>query len=251
MLSSSLTLAVLNMFPAQEPVPAAAARPAPHAALVPVDRLDEAPWKERFDAVDARIARGDVELLFLGDSITEGWEYDGQEVWEQFYGKRKALNLGFSGDGTQHVLWRLEHHGLDRLTRPAPGASSPRLTVLMIGTNNSNGSDHTAEEIAEGIVAIVEALRAKLPQAKVLLLAIFPRGEKPDAQREKNARASALASRIADGKMVHYLDIGPSFLEADGTLSPLVMPDLLHLATDGYGIWAEALEPTLQELLAD
>lgn len=250
-LSCILALAVLAHPAAQESRPAAAGVPALHPALTPADRLEEAWWKERFEAANARIARGDVELLFLGDSITQGWEEEGRAVWDEFYGQYRAVNLGFSGDRTQHVLWRLEHHGLAALAKPEPEKSAPRLAVLMIGTNNSDGNYNTAEEIAEGIQAIVESLRAKLPRTKVLLLAIFPRGEKPDAQRDKNSRASALASKLADGKLVHYLDIGPQFLEPDGTLSKLVMPDLLHLSTEGYGIWAEAIEAKVKELLAE
>jgi beta-glucosidase len=122
----------------------------------------------------------------------------------------------------------------------------------MIGTNNSNGEDNTAREIADGVMAVVTKLRAKLPRTKVLLLGIFPRGETADEQREKNATASALASRIADGKMVHYLDLGPAFLEEDGTtLTPAVMPDYLHLSGEGYRRWAEAIEPKVKELLGE
>ncbi len=245
-LVSALAFGLLSPF--QEPAQSAAAAAGVHSALAPADRLGEAWWKERFEAANARIARGDVGLIFLGDSITQGWEAEGAAVWKEFYEKRKALNLGFSGDRTQHVLWRLERHGLEAL---AKGGAAPGLVVLMIGTNNSNGTDNTAVEIAEGIVAIVKKLRTTLPGTKVLVLAVFPRGEKPGPQREKNAQASALASKVADGKLVHHLDIGPQFLEADGTLSKLVMPDLLHLSADGYGIWAEAIEPKVKELLGE
>ena len=248
-----LVLPFLALVPGPSPRQASQAVPAPvpalHTALAPAERMGEAWWKERFEAANARIAQGDVELLFLGDSITQGWESEGKDVWSEFYGKRKALNLGFSGDRTQHVLWRLEHHGLEALARPAAGKASPKLVVLMIGTNNSNGKDNTAQEIADGIGAIVESLRARLPQARVLILAIFPRGARPDAQREKNAQASALVARIADGKQVHYLDIGPKFLSDDGTLGTDLMPDLLHLSPMGYGIWAESIEPLVAELL--
>ena len=108
------------------------------------------------------------------------------------------------------MLWRLENGNIEGL--------KPKAAVLMIGTNNSNGNDNTAEEIADGIKAIVAKLRKELPETKILLLAIFPRGEKPNPQREKNAQASKLASEVADGKMVHYLDIGDKFLTPDGTL---------------------------------
>ena len=121
----------------------------------------------------------------------------------------------------------------------------------MIGTNNSNKNDHTAEEIADGIIAIVEKLRTELPQTKVLILGIFPRGEKPGPQREKNAKASKIVLKIADGKMVHYMDIGKHFLGPGETLTKDIMPDYLHLTPRGYAMWAIAIEGKLQELLGE
>lgn len=235
-------------------VPLLAQPPAPmHSAVTPVDRSGGG-WTERHDAMSERIQHGtqhgDIGLLFIGDSITHGWEGEGREVWAKHYEKRAAVNLGIGGDRTQHVLWRLDYYNLEGLAKPASG-TAPKAAVLMIGTNNSNGNDNTAEEIADGIKAIVAKLRADLPETKVLVLAIFPRGEKPNAQREKNARASELASKAADGKMVHYLDIGPRFLEADGTLSKEIMPDMLHLSPRGYAIWAEAIEPKVKELMGE
>jgi len=220
---------------------------APHAALVPAERLAEPWWKERFEACNRRLAQGDVELLFLGDSITQGWEGEGKAVWDELYGARKAVNLGFSGDRTQHVLWRLEKHDLEALA-----AAPPKLVVLMIGTNNSNGADNTADEIADGIEAIVAKLRVELPATKVLLLAIFPRSAQDDAQRAKVAAASRRASRVADGKQVHYLDLAPAFLDPDGkTLRPEIMPDYLHLSAAGYRRWGAAIEPKVKELLGE
>ena len=124
-------------------------------------------------------------------------------------------------------------------------------TTVVIGTNNSNGTDHTAQEIAYGVQAVVMAARAKLPDTPVLLLGIFPRGAKPNPQREKNAQASALAAKIADGKVVHYLDIGDKFLEKDGTLTQEMMPDALHLSPKAYRIWAEAIEGKVKELMGE
>ena len=121
----------------------------------------------------------------------------------------------------------------------------------MIGTNNSNATDNTAEEIADGIIAIVKLLRSNLPQTKVLILGIFPRGETPNAQRDKNGKASEIARKIADGRLVHYMDIGEHFLLADGTLTKEIMPDYLHLTPQGYQIWAIAIEGKLRELLGE
>ena len=212
-----------------------------HSAVTPVDRYEW--WGKRHEAVKARVKEGNVDLIMIGDSITHGWENAGKVIWDQDYAPRNAVNMGFSGDRTQHVLWRLDHGEIDGI--------SPKLAVIMIGTNNSNGNDNTAEEIADGIIAIVQTLRTELPGTKILLLAIFPRGPEPSPQREKNARASELAAKIADGEMIHYLDIGSEFLEPDGTLPKDIMPDFLHPNAKGYAIWAEAMEEKVAELMGE
>ncbi len=198
---------------------------------------------DRQNKINNRVKQGDIDLLFIGDSITQGWEGAGKDVWAKYYGNRKAANLGIGGDRTQHVLWRLDNGNIEGI--------SPKLAVLMIGTNNSNGNDNTAEEIGAGIEGIVKKLRKELPETKILILAIFPRGEKPSPQREKNAKASEIASKLADDKMVYYLDIGPKFLKEDGTLTKDIMPDLLHLSPQGYEIWAAAIEPKVKELMGE
>lgn len=237
----------------RKPAPAAQSEGTKNAAVVPVPRKDEF-WVKRSESFDKRAKegaeKGDIGVIFMGDSITQGWEGNGAGIWKDKYAPRGAVNMGIGGDRTQHVLWRLEHGNIEGLAKPKSGAA-PKLVVLMIGTNNSNGKDHSAEEIAEGIKAVVSRLRERLPESRVLLLGIFPRGEKPNAQREKNARAGELASSAADGKWVHYLDIGAAFLEPDGTLSKDVMPDHLHLSAEGYRRWAEAMEPKMKELLGE
>jgi len=150
-----------------------------HSAVEPAHKHSW--WTLRNDAVNERVRQGNVDLLMIGDSITHGWEGGGKKYWEKYYAPRNAVNMGFSGDRTQHVLWRLEHGHLEGI--------SPKLAVIMIGTNNSNGKDNTAEEIADGIIAICGKLRAECPRMKILILAIFPRGPEPSEQREKNARA--------------------------------------------------------------
>jgi beta-glucosidase len=212
-----------------------------HSALEPAHRHSW--WTLRNDAVNERVKQGDVDLLMIGDSITHGWEGGGKKYWDKYYGPRNAVNMGFSGDRTQHVLWRLEHGHLEGI--------SPKLAVLMIGTNNSNGKDNTAEEIADGIIAVCRKLHAECPRMKILILAIFPRGPEPSDQRQKNGKASLLASKIADGKTIHYLDINDKFLTADGFLSKKVMPDYLHPNEAGYKIWAESIEPKVAELMGE
>lgn len=209
-------------------------------ALIPVPRPGDEWWVKRQESVNAQARRGDTQLIFIGDSITHSW--DGvKDLWQQYYGPWHPINMGFGGDRTQHVLWRLDHGNIDGI--------SPKAAVVMIGTNNANGQDNTAEEIAAGVTAIVDKLRAKLPRTKVLLLAIFPRGEKPDAQRAKIDRVNKMISRLDDGKMIHFLDIGPSFLDPDQTLSREIMPDFLHPNRVGYRIWFLSMKDKLNALL--
>lgn len=183
---------------------------------------------------------GTAQLVFLGDSITAGWNGK-KEIWDKAFGAYKPANFGIGGDRTQHVLWRITHGELDGI--------KPKAVVLMIGTNNS-GSD-PAEGIAKGVTAIVETIRAKQPQAKILLLAVFPRGEKPSPNpgREKLAKVNEIIAKLDDGKNIHFLDIGAKFLQPDGSISKEIMPDFLHLSAAGYQIWADAISPKLAELM--
>ncbi len=208
------------------------------AAAIPVPRKD-AWWTQRHEQISARVKKGNADLVLIGDSITQGWEGGGKEVWQEFYGKRNAVNLGIGGDQTQHVLWRLANGNIQGIC--------PKLAVLMIGTNNSHG--FKPEEIAVGVKAIVGKLRKELPQTKVLVLGIFPRGpNKDDHLRQVVAKTNELIRTIDDGAMVRYLDIGPKFLQ-DGTLTKEIMPDLLHLSPKGYRIWAESIEPAVAEVM--
>ena len=225
-----------------------------HEAVTPAPRPEKEWWMPRHQEKVARVAQGNVDLLMIGDSITHGWESRGKAVWDKYYAPRNAVNLGFGGDRTQHVLWRLLNGEIDNI--------HPKLAVLMIGTNNSNHDDYTAEQISDGIQAIVCTLRNKLPETKVLILAIFPRGDAEqrkdkahDAtyndQWAKNDKASQLASTIADGKMIFYLDINKAFLNDEGVLTRKIMPGLLHPNEKGYAIWAEAMEPTIARLMGE
>jgi len=204
----------------------------------PVPRKDDW-WTKRHEASLERAKKGDVDLLFVGDSITQGWGEN--ETWKKHYAPRKAANIGFSGDRTQHVLWRLENGEIDGI--------NPRGIVLMIGTNNA-GSD-SAEDIAEGITQIVSLLRERLPDSNILLLAVFPRGEQPNPTREKLDAVNAKVAKLDDGGKVHYLDIGSSFLEDDGSISKEIMPDFLHLSPEGYKRWAKAIEPAVKHMLGE
>ena len=217
-----------------------------HSAVTPVQQTAKwaaSWWEPRHEKVNKRLKEGNVDLLWLGDSITHGWENQGKKIWDTYYASRNAVNMGFSGDRTEHVLWRLDHSNFENV--------SPKLAIVMIGTNNSNGKDNTAEEIADGIITICKRLRTRFPKMKILLLAIFPRNPKPSAQREKNAEASLLASSIADGKTIYYMDINQKFLTDDGTLTKDIMPDFLHPNETGYKIWAEAIESKVAQFMGE
>ena len=208
-------------------------------AVVPVPRPDGW-WMERHQKLNERVKQGNVDLIFIGDSITQGWEGEGKAVWEAYYGNRNAVNLGISGDRTQHVLWRLENGNIEGI--------SPKLAVVMIGTNNAAANQ--PEETAEGIRAIVAKLRQKLPETKILLLAIFPRGETPeDPLRQKNEQVNGLIAQLDDGEWVKFVNINTAFLTVDGMLTKEIMPDLLHPNARGYAIWAAAIEPYVAEVL--
>ena len=220
--------------------PMLVAQDKPNDAVVPVPR--DTGWMKRHEGFNERVKKGNVDLLLIGDSITHGWEGSGKAAWEKYYTPRNAVNLGIGGDRTQHVLWRLDNGNVEGI--------SPKAAVLMIGTNNSG--TNTPAQIAEGVAAVVKKLREKLPKTKILVLAIFPRGaDSNDAKRKVNVEANLTIKKLADGEMVHFLDIGEKFLNADGTLSKEVMPDLLHLNEKSYATWAEAIEPKLKELMGE
>ena len=201
-------------------------------------------WLPRHEEKKELAKGADIDLVFIGDSITHAWETDGAGVWQEYYAGRNAFNLGSSGDRTEHVLWRLENGAVDGM--------SPSLVVVMIGTNNTGHRMDPAAYTAEGIERIVDELRGRLPEAQVLVLAIFPRHVSPyNDMRKRNDEINALISKLDDGEAVHFLDIGANFVNADGTLRADIMPDLLHLNAEGYRIWAEAIEPSIGKLLQE
>ncbi len=215
--------------------------PVPRLLAQAPDSVTPAPregwWMKMHEQFLEQAKKGNIDLLFLGDSITQGW--NNNDVWRRYYGPRHAANFGIGGDQTQHVLWRLEHGEVDGI--------HPKVAVLMIGTNNSG--HNSADEIAAGVTAIVKDLRKRLPETKILLLGVFPRGAKPDETREKLDQVNRQIAHLDDGSNVTYLDIGKAFLNPDGTISREIMPDYLHLTARGYRLWADAMEPTLWRLL--
>ena len=185
--------------------------------------------------------QGQAEVIFVGDSITQGWEGNGKAGWAKYYAPRHALNLGIGSDHTQHVLWRLEHGNLEGL--------KPKVAVVLIGVNNIPDDKNSPGQVLEGVTAVVKSLRDKLPQTKVLLLAIFPFREDFCAQRGKALQVNQALRKLDDGQWVRFLDIGHLFIQPDGKIPKDLMRDFLHPSAKGYQIWAEAMEPLLASML--
>ena len=214
-------------------------------AVIPVSKPDDKNWIARHEQLLKIAKKGDVDVLFLGDSITERWANNA--AWKKSFAPLKAANFGVGGDRTEHVLWRItsgkELEGID-----------PKVAVLLIGANNFNLK---AVDIADGITAIVAELRRAKPRLKILLLGVLPRGPRKPSDPskvvpEEQPKTKAINDRLAkldDGKSVVFMDIGGRFLNKDGNLLQENMPDFLHLSPKGYEIWADAIEGKVKELL--
>ena len=222
-----------------------------HSAVKPVPR--DPNWVKRHEKFVEIAKRGGVDVLFLGDSITDAWGGEGHgqnspgsKLFADKFVPLKAANFGIGGDRTQHVLWRLQNGELKGIT--------PKLVMLMIGTNNSNGKDNTAEEIADGVKAIVAEIQKQSPKTKVLLLAVFPRATGNDAnmkkiQSEKINKVNEEIAKLNDGKKVKFLNINKIFTSPDGSLPKDIMPDQLHLSPNGYALWANAVEGEIKAMI--
>ena len=189
----------------------------------------------------------EVDLLMVGDSIIFEWRRVGKKSWEQFYGNRKAVNIASSGDTTYHMLWHFQNGGLDGMK-----AHNPKLVVVMIGTNNRGIPELKGLDTAYGILALLKEIHAKLPESKILLMPIFPRGKTPEDQgRLRNDEINKVIQTYVDNKTVHWLDVGHVFLDDKGNLKTDLMPDGLHPNEEGYRVWGEAMEPTIKKFLGE
>jgi len=222
----------LDVNPAEVPVPQGAWADQRHAEKLALEKTHK------------------YDLLLVGDSITHNFEKpEYQAVWDQYFGPRNALDLGYSGARTENILWNLENGELD--------GQSPKVITLMIGTNNADETNypthHTGEQIYGGIRAILQLMRKKTPRAKILLLRCFPFGDQPDHNSRGIVlnRASELAKGLADNRHVFWCDVNHVFLNPDGSLNRSVMPDALHPNPEGARLWAQAMEPLVSKLMGD
>lgn len=220
-------------------VPIARGLVRPPAAVA--ERRYEANWEARVQDQLAEVRKGGHELVFIGDSITEFWNREGQPVWDEYYGDRKALNLGVGGDRTENVIWRIDHGELDRL--------SPKVAVLMIGTNNYDLSD--AYGISEATLTIVDRLEKIWPNTEFLVVGILPAGYRTNPHRAKMDLANERTERLLKRRRAHYLNVNKAFMEEGTRTRRDLLVDTLHYSEKGYQVWAEAMEPTLARLLGD
>ncbi|MDO5552255.1 MAG: GDSL-type esterase/lipase family protein [Planctomycetia bacterium] len=206
---------------------------------------------DRYQRQVERVKQGGIDLVFIGDSLTHRWDsypifpdYSGRDVWDKYYYTRKSLNFGTIGERTGHIIWRLKNAPLEKL--------KPKVCVILTGTNNLAHGDK-AEDIVRGIQCIVDIARENWPNTEIILMELFPRGERPNEpyRLEIDKINASLQEKYSKGRVknVTILSIGSKYLNSDGTLNNAFFPDYLHLNKAGYQIWAESLEPLLQNLL--
>ncbi len=184
---------------------------------------------------------GPIDLVFLGDSITAFWPRKGPDTWTKLVTQYHAANFGVGADTTENVLWRINNGELDGI--------HPKVLVLLIGTNNIAYPEEMPEWTANGIKKIIEVVHQKLPETKILLLAIFPRKGGASPIRTRIEAINKIIASFDDGKTVRYLDFGSTFLNDKGELPREIMPDFLHPAAPGYEIWYQSMQPLLDELM--
>ena len=226
-------------------------------AATPYSRMDLPWWKNRFNAKQLVLHFGEVDLLWLGDSITQNFETGGPEpwrdfrpVWQHFYGDRHAVNLGFKGDATAHLLWRIEHGETDYL--------HPRLAIILIGANNFGHLHWDAASTLTGIEAIVAELHRRLPATKILLLGVLPSIRSAWVDQNTTQLNRSLAERFGHDSLVTFRDLTPLFtkdgkVDATQFLDPhLTPPDPpLHPTPQAQARIAEAIEPDVARLMGD
>lgn len=213
----------------------------------PVPRTKQFPWmslstwyqKHADDVATAQ--QGKARVVFLGDSITEGWDKV-RPVWEREFAPYGAANFGIGGDLTQNLLWRLDHGAVEKL--------NPDVVVILIGVNNFLHNNADARDTFAGVQAVLDRALQGYPNAHIVLQGIFPYGEKAGTpERERVDATNKLIKTLADNSRVDYYDFGPVFLQEDGQISKTIMADYLHPTERGYELWAEQLSPVLSRLL--
>lgn len=196
-------------------------------------------WNKMYVEDIAVAEQGGVDLLFVGDSITAGWNGD---IWQKNFAQYHPANFGIGGDHTGNLLWRLKYGHAEKL--------KPKIVVLLIGVNNFGHLNETPKQVADGIKACVTLLRKTYPDAKILVNGIFPFEEQATSpKRDMVKEANLLVVKLNDNKHIFVKDYGSLFLQADGSISKEVMGDFLHPTAKGYQIWVDAMLPDIQQLM--
>lgn len=205
---------------------------------VDYDWMSVATWHQKHEANVARAAQGDVDVLLLGDSITEGW--NNTTIWQEKFPDLRIANFGIGGDTTANLLWRLENGEIGNL--------KPRLIVLMIGINNLGRNKDKPAEVVTGIQSIVSMLHARIPACKILVLGLLPADEMPRTRLRKQIVDTnrRLARNLHDGHSILVEDYSSVMLEPDGRISPEIMADFLHPTPAGYKRLADAMHPRME-----
>lgn len=211
-------------------------------------------WHKRYAAKLKQIAayKNDVDIVFIGDSITHYWDQDctkdkrkigGLNTYKKYFSNYKVINLGYSGDRTEHTLWVVNESGYLKNLKA-------KMAVVMIGTNNIGHGRSTPAAAAAGVTKIVEGIRTQLPEAKILLFGVFPRDVKANHfRRKKVAEINQVICKLADDKNIFYCDLTDKFVDKSGNLPRTLMPDVLHPNDNGYEIWAQAMMPYVEKFV--
>lgn len=208
--------------------------------VTPEKREDAA--EERYKSLDAQAKEKQPPVIFLGDSITDGWNGEGRSVWEKEIAPFHAINFGMGANRIEHLLWQVQHSALGT-------DYQPRLAVVLIGANNIF-KIHSIVDIEGGMKSLLDDLRTRAPKMKVLVQGVFPTGRQPGLRRLETKEINRRFARLCDGKQVIFFDFGDHLLTKEGVIPPEVSADATHLTAKGYEIWAENVVPKLKELLA-
>ncbi|WP_162926336.1 GDSL-type esterase/lipase family protein [Teredinibacter purpureus] len=200
-------------------------------------------WHQKHDVNVTQAEKGDADILFIGDSITEGWTWgENQQIFDATFGQYKTANFGIGGDQTQHVLWRLRNG--------ESGNLNPKLTVLLIGTNNFGHSHHTPSQVAEGVTGIINELKTAFPSTKILLIGVYPFDHLATSEsRVKVAKTNQLIAQLNDNQTIFYYDFGSLFINERGNIPQSLMSDYLHPSNDGYALLATKLGPIVDSFM--
>jgi len=211
--------------------------------MVEFEWMSLASWNEKHKTQVKIAQQGNAEVLFLGDSITEGWTWgDNQSIFDHHFGQYKTANFGIGGDQTQHLLWRLENG--------ATGKLKPKVVVLMIGTNNFGHSNHSADQVTMGVAAIIKTVQSSFRDTKILLMGIFPYDEKATSKnRVRVAETNRQLAEFGQQSNISYYDFGAIFIDDHGNIPKSLMGDFLHPSHEGYQRLATKLAPALQTMM--